>query len=252
MSYLEDGDKTIWHTCVLNRAFPRVQWREKSKCMAKHHKCWGNHLQPSCCSERGCGAFQLLGLLSSATCASAGTECSQGPSGWLHRSFLHGFQRFESRFFDSLWYWVSTTHYFPSMALLSFLDYLNVAKTYLWSNLEFRLTALAGAEWTRVHLVLHIPECSRLCWWPELGFSEPEEPGWSGAMGLDLGQESTQWAAENVTPAAISSEAVVLCLPHPYSNGDSWCYSKDQGRSSFCLCLFMIISSPCASTLLSP
>lgn len=161
MSYLEDGDKIIWHICVLSRAFPSVQWREKSKCVAKRLQRRGSRLQCSCYSEGGCGAFQLLGLFSSVTCASAGTECSQGPSRWLHGSFLHGFQWFESSFFDSLWYWVSTTPmYFPSVALLSFLDYLNVAKTSLWSNSEFHLTALAGAEWTRVHLVLHTLECS--------------------------------------------------------------------------------------------
>lgn len=57
-----------------------------------------------------------------------------------------------------------------------------------------------------------------------------------------LGHEGMPWAAEeNVTPGALSSEAVVLCLPHPIQQWERLIVKSKKEAASACIFLWLYL-----------
>lgn len=64
-------------------------------------------------------------------------------------------------------------------------------------------------------------------------------------LGLDLGCKSVPWAAEEeVTPATLPAEAVVLCLPHPIQQRQLVVESKQEAAFACIFLLFYLVPEP--------
>lgn len=230
--------------------------------MTKYRQRWGGRLRPMWYWKDDCGPFQFAGFVfSGVTC---GTKCLQGPSRWLWRSFLHGFHRLESRFFDSL-------------CSIGSLPYLAISHPWLyWSFLT-----ICTLPRLRVELrsrSVDTEESEKDCLSPlkqlrlspdSVGYSKvnPCTPGashtwteplvlvpragffWArrarvigGELGLDLGQDSMRWVTEEkVAAAALSSEAVALCLPHPIQWQGGLIVKSKEAAASACAFLWLYL-----------
>lgn len=177
------------------------------------------------------GLSSLLGF-PSGTC---GTKCLQAASRWPWGSFLHGFQKFESKKERLFWgfFWqlmsclVSTIPWrFLAKSLLSFLDNLCVAKMCCRAQqhsiiqgcgqpLKQHRLAPDSAVWSRLN------PCTSYCWVQvfalvtRVDFSEPEEQECSGTSWVWI------WAAEEkVTPATFLLKLLCSAFPIQYKRGN--------------------------------
>lgn len=218
---------------------------------------------------------------SSVTC---GTECLQGPSRWPWRSFLHSFQKFESSFFDSYCsigalpyvgishpciYWASwIICILPrlSVELRSWnVDTEESKKGCVWLLEQLRLSP-DGVGYSRVNPCTS--DASHTWTQPfvsvtRAGFFWARRARVIGdKLGLDLSHESMQQVAEEkVTPAALSSEAVVLCLPHPVWWQGRLIVKSKEAAASACVFLWLylvpepslyyLLKSPCLTIALA-
>lgn len=254
----------IWKT-VASLFGKAVSWRECLQAPSRDRSLWPvlGELHPACCCKDGwVGGFPVCWVFPVWPVAQVLTGTKQLPmrifSAWLPEIWKQG-GCFGFGFFGELMCcWVFTIPWHSlAMSLLSFLDNLCVAKTScgaqqtqqnprLWSASKAASTCQCWLEqveplyiWCPVLLGADvcIGDQSWIFWARRTGVLRDK-------LGLDLDSWGEGYPSH---PSCWGCCA----LPSP-SNTTGTTDSKEQARSSFCLHLFMILSSPWAFTVLSP